>query len=441
MTEALLFDNSMPFSLEAEQAVLGAILVDPAAIDTVSSVIRREDFRLSEHVEIYGAMMEMYRKSRSIDVVLLIDELVRGGVYDAAGGEAYVRALAEAVPVVSNVREYAEIVRDKAMLRRIIEVTEEINRAAHSGIAGSQVLESAEELIYGLSVDGADGGFVHIRDAVMSVYQRLSDIKQHPEKVRGTVTGFDRLDDLIVGMTGGDLILVGARPGMGKTAFAMNIATEAAMATKKAVCVFSLEMTSEQIANRMISSEAMIDSSLMRTGQLNEDGWASIAHAASRMAEMEILIDDSCGATVSSMRSKLRKVKNLGLIVVDYLQLMHGERKSENRVLEIAEISRGLKLLAKEMNVPVICCAQLSRAVEQRKDKRPMLSDLRDSGAIEQDADVVMFLYRDDYYETEPMPQSVAEVIVAKNRHGSNGAAKVGWIGRFTKFTNLDRRM
>jgi replicative DNA helicase len=271
----------------------------------------------------------------------------------------------------------------------------------------------------------------------MQVYQRLQELRENPGKVLGQKTGFNALDRVLVGMSGGDLVLVGARPGMGKTAFAVSIAEEVAKTSGKSVCIFSLEMSAEQLANRLLSSEAQIDSVKMRSGQLADEDWSNIACAASMLSETEILIDDTPGITVTAMRSKLRRVKNLGMVVVDYLGLMQGESHRENRVLEIADISRGLKLLAKEFDVPVICCAQLSRAVEQRANKRPMLSDLRDSGAIEQDADVVMFLYRDDYYGDQQKERSVAEVIVAKNRHGAQGTVKLGWLPQWTKFVNL----
>ncbi|MBR4185333.1 MAG: replicative DNA helicase, partial [Clostridia bacterium] len=310
-----------------------------------------------------------------------------------------------------------------------------------AGYAGDDDAESlveyAEGKIYRIAEGREDKNFVHIRDALLQVYDRLQTLAANPEALRGTPTGFTALDNVIVGMGKADLVLIGARPGMGKTAFAMNIAVEAAYRTQKTVCVFNLEMSAEQLANRMLSSEAQIDSFKLRSGDLHDDDWVAIAHAASRLSEAEILIDDTPGITVTGMKSKLRRVKNLGLVVVDYLQLMQGEKHQDNRVQEVADISRGLKLMAKELEVPVICCAQLSRGPENRPDKRPMLSDLRDSGAIEQDADIVMFLYRDEYYKETTADQSVAEVIIAKNRHGSLDRVRLGWIGRFTKFTNL----
>lgn len=431
-------DRRLPFSLEAEQSLLGSVLIDPACMDTIASLVKAEDFYLPEHTEIFTAMQSMYLKSRNIDVVTLIEELVRSGRYDEAGGREYLKLLAETVPTATNAKDYAGIIRDKAILRELITAGEDITEAAYAGDDEAEtIVEYAESRVFSIAEGRENKSFVHIRDALLQVYDRLTKLSQDPEALRGTPTGFTALDNVIVGMNTADLVLIGARPGMGKTAFAMNIAVEAAIKTKKTVCVFNLEMSAEQLANRMLSSEAQIDSFKMRSGTLTPEDWNAIAYASSRLSETEILIDDTPGITVTGMKSKLRRVKNLGLVVVDYLQLMQGDRRTDNRVNEVGDISRGLKLLAKELGVPVVCCAQLSRGPENRPDKRPMLSDLRDSGAIEQDADIVMFLYRDEYYKEESVDQSVAEVIIAKNRHGSLEKVKLGWIGRFTKFTNL----
>ncbi len=431
-------DRKLPFSLEAEQSLLGSILIDPMCMDEIAPLISAEDFYVPEHTEIFRAMQSMYLKSKNIDVVTLIDELVKSGTYDESGGSEYLRLVAEAVPTAANAKDYADIVRDKAVLRQLIEAGDDITEAAYAGDDSAEnLVEFAESKIFRIAEGRENKNFVHIRDALIQVYDRLTKLSQDPEALRGTPTGYTALDNVIVGMQEADLVLIGARPGMGKTSFAMNIATEAAIRTKKTVCVFSLEMSAEQLANRMLSSEAQIDSYKMRSGTPSAEDWNAIAYASSRLSETEILIDDTPGVTVTAMKSKLRRVKNLGLVVVDYLQLMQGDRHNDNRVQEVGDISRGLKLLAKELAIPVICCAQLSRGPENRPDKRPMLSDLRDSGAIEQDADIVMFLYRDEYYKDETTDQSVAEVIVAKNRHGSLDKVKLGWIGRFTKFTNL----
>ena len=431
-------DRRMPFSLEAEQSLLGSILIDPATMDEIAAITSADDFYMPEHSEIFSAMQSMYLSSKNIDVVTLIEELVQSGTYDEAGGREYLKLVAETVPTAANAKDYAKIVRDKAILRQLIAAGEDIAEAAYAGDDTSEnLVEYAETKVFRIAEGRENKNFTHIRDALLQVHERLTKLSQDPEALRGTPTGFEALDNVIVGMGNSDLILIGARPGMGKTSFAMNIATEAAIKTKKTVCVFNLEMSAEQLANRMLSSEAQIDSYKMRSGKLDGEDWNALAHASSRLAETEILIDDTPGITVTGMKSKLRRVKNLGLVVIDYLQLMHGDRHSDNRVQEVADISRGLKLLAKELNVPIVTCAQLSRGPENRPDKRPMLSDLRDSGAIEQDADIVMFLYRDEYYKDETADQSIAEVIVAKNRHGSLEKVKLGWIGRYTKFTTL----
>ena len=432
-------DRKMPFSLDAEQAVIGSVLIDPASLDIVTGIISSDDFYLEEHRSIYSAMQGMYLKSRSIDVVTLVDELVHQGVYDEAGGKEYIRLISESVPTASNVRDYANIVRDKAVLRALIAACEEVTEAAYTEEEDVQrLVEMAESKIYAIAEQKENKNFVHIKEALVKVYDNLQQLRVNKEEMQGMKTGFSGLDRVLVGMGKSDLVLVGARPGMGKTSFAMNVATSAAKMSHKAVCVFSLEMSVEQLVSRLLSSEALVDSYALRSGDIQDEDWQKIAHAASDLSECDILIDDTTGMTVAGMMSKLRRVKNLGLVVIDYLGLMQSEHRIENRVQEVSEISRNLKLLAKEFQVPVICCAQLSRGPESRTDKRPMLSDLRDSGAIEQDADIVLFLYRDEYYKDQDQPQSTAEVIVAKNRHGSTGKVEMGWLGRYTKFTTIE---
>ena len=430
----------MPFSLEAEQSVLGAILIDPTCMDHLAGILSAEDFMLEEHRDVFSAMQKMYLRSKTIDVVTLLDELVRDGVYDEAGGKDYIRLISEIVPSAANVKDYAEIVRDKSMLRALIGACDDITAMAYSEQEDTaHLVEMAEQKIFAIAEGRENKGFTHIRDALVQVYDRLHLLAENKAEALGMPTGFSGLDRVLVGLGKSDLVLVGARPGMGKTSFAMNLATHAAITTKKTVCIFSLEMSAEQLVSRVMSSEALIDSYRLRSGELTDEDWGKLAHAASRLSNCDILIDDTVGLTVTGMKAKLRRTKNLGLVVIDYLQLMQSDRRIDNRVNEVAEISRGLKLLAKELQVPVICCAQLSRGPESRTDKRPMLSDLRDSGAIEQDADIVLFLYRDEYYKSEKdEPQNIAEVIVAKNRHGSTGNVKMGWFGQYTKFTTLE---
>ncbi len=432
------FGKQLPFSLEAEQSLLGSLLFDPAKMADISALVRQDDFYLPEHKEIYSAMQEMFLESKNIDAVTLVDMLVHNGTYNGEQSKSYIKTLAEAVPTAANVRDYAKIVRDKSLLRALIETCAQCSEDAYEAADDAErIIESAEAKIFALAQGNDTKSFTHIRDALVANYEQLRLLNTNKEEVIGTPTGFQDLDRVLVGMGKNDLILVGARPGMGKTSFALNIATQVAQKSKKTVCIFSLEMSAQQLVSRMLSSEAMIDSYHLRTGMLSEEEWSKLAQTSSILSDCEILIDDTSGITVTGMKSKLRRVKNLGLVIVDYLGLMQSDRRIDNRVQEVAEISRGLKLLAKEIQAPIIACAQLSRGPESRNDKRPMLSDLRDSGAIEQDADIVMFLYRDEYYKDDPDRQNIAEVIVAKNRHGSVGKVEMSWLGQFTKFSSL----
>ena len=353
----------------------------------------------------------------------------------------YIKSLYQAVPNALNVKDYATIVKQKSLLRKLIEACSDVSEKAYSEEGSPEdLVDYAGSLIFDLAQGRDAKSFRHIREVIGEVYKNLHAMATEGETAQGTKTGFSGIDNVLAGMGNSDLILVGARPGMGKTSFCLNIATNVALQTGKNVCIFSLEMSAEQLVNRVISSEAMIDSYALRTGKLDNDQWTEIANATSRLAGTNILIDDTSGISVSGMKAKLRRVQNLGLVVIDYLQLMQSDRRSDNRVNEVADISRALKIMAKELNVPIICCAQLSRGPENRPDKRPMLSDLRDSGAIEQDADTVIFLYRSEYYDVDANDEegSIAEVIIAKNRHGSTGNVKVGWIGRYTKFRSID---
>jgi len=432
--------KNLPCALEAEQSVLGSILIDPNCFADLTEIIHADDFYLDEHGEIFYAMQDLFAKSREIDLVTLIDTLVSRGVYNEEESKKYIKVIAETVPSAANVLDYAKIVREKSLLRSLIGAADEIRETAFSAQGDvKDIIDSAEAKVFSIAQGSESKGFVHMREAISRTYERLDLLARDKNAAAGTPTGFSALDRTIVGLGEGDLVLIGARPGMGKTSFAMNIATNIAKGSQKNVCVFSLEMSAEQLASRMLSSEALVDSYAIRSGNLTTDQYKKLADAAADLSESNILIDDTTGITVTRMKAKLRRVKNLGLVVVDYLQLMQGERNSDNRVLEVGDISRGLKILAKELKIPVICCAQLSRGPESRTDKRPMLSDLRDSGAIEQDADIVMFLYRDEYYKApDAGEQSVAECIVAKNRHGSTGTVKLGWIGQFTKFITQD---
>lgn len=434
------YGKKLPFSLEAEQSVLGAVLIKPDVMDDLVGIITNDDFYLEEHKEIFSIMQSMYLKSKSIDVVTLVDELVRDGVYDKAGGKEYINLIIEIVPTASNVMDYAKIVRDKSILRSLIKAGETIVDEAYSEENNTQrLLESAEQRIYSIADRHENHEFVHIKDAIMLSFNRLKELETNRAEVIGMQTGFSGLDRVLVGMTKGDFVLVGARPGMGKTSFCLNVAVNAALRSPKKVCIFSLEMSTEQLATRLLASEAMVDSTRLRSGMIDEDEWAKLGHAAARLAGCNIMIDDSTGVTVTNMKAKLRRIKDLGLVVIDYLGLMQSERPIENKSVEVGEISRNLKLMAKEFGVPVITCAQLSRASEKRTDNRPVLSDLRDSGAIEQDADIVLFIYRPgEYDKDDPEKKNKAEIIIAKNRHGSQGNVKMAWLGEYTKFLTVE---
>ncbi len=432
-------NHRIPYSVEAERAVLGAIILNPDCIRELANALRTEDFFVDNHKKIYEAMQELFLESRNIDPVTLVDMLVHSGTYNEAGGKEYVAALAESVPEISNVKDYAKIIRDKALLRRLIGASEEISEMAYAGEGDvDDIIDRSEQKIFDIAQGVNDKSFVHIKDVLVANYQQLQLLIDDKDAAMGTPTYFSSIDKYLIGMGNMDLVLVGARPGMGKTSFCLNIATNVAIKTKKTVAIFSLEMSAEQLVMRMLSSEAMIDSYKLRTAELDEKDWEHLGQAATVLSQTDILIDDTSGITVTGMKAKLRRVKNLGLVIIDYLQLMQSDKHSDNRVQEIGDISRALKLMAKDLQVPVITCAQLNRGTEGRTDKTPMLSDLRDSGAIEQDADIVMFLYRDDYYKNDPSKENVASCIIAKNRHGSTGKAELGWYGQFTKFTEID---
>lgn len=438
--------RKLPFSMIAEQSLLGSILIDPESFNKIADVVDADDFYITEHTQIFHAMRDLYMASNEIDIVTLVNRLVERGIYNKSGGEDYIRTIGEVVPNALNVEDYARIVKEKSLLRKLIGVCSDISDTAYSEQdAVEHIIGNAEQKIFDIAQRRETKNFTHIRDALMQVYDRLHLLNTNKEETMGVPTGFAGVDYLLAGMGKSDLIIVGARPGMGKTSFVLNIGTNVAKSTGKAVCIFSLEMSTEQLVTRVVSSEAMIDSHKLRTGELTPEDWDSMAHTAGELSKCNILIDDTPGITVTGMKSKLRRVDNLGLVVIDYLQLMQSDRKSDNRAQEVSEISRSIKLMAKELKVPILCCAQLNRAAEKNKDNKPMLSDLRDSGSIEQDADVVMFLYRSEYYQNgeegdEPAPEAnTAEVIVAKNRHGSTSSVKVGWIGKYTKFRSISQ--
>ncbi len=439
-----LLNRKLPHSLDAEQSVLGSILIEPACLDDVSQIIRADDFYLENHAEIYNLMQKFNLQSKEIDIVTLINALVSNQIYeDEAAARSYIKLLVDVVPGSANAKDYAEIVRDKSTLRRLILATEEIQKDAYSeGEDVSKIVDLAEQRIFDIADKNIRRDFVHIKDVIMQTYTRLSELQEGKGEDLGIDTGFSDLDRYVGGFGKGNLIIVGARPGVGKTSFCLNIATNIAKKTKKAVCIFSLEMASEELVSRVISSESMVLSEKLRNGQLDTSDWEKIATASSILSETDIYIDDTSNIGLTAMKAKLRRVKNLGLVVVDYLQLMESEtkRKDGSRVNEIGDISRGLKLLAKDLGVPVIVCSQLSRSTEKEKERKPMLSDLRDSGSIEQDADMVIFLSR-DYYGNDPEKANLVDVTLAKNRHGSSGTVQMSWLGQYYKFSTLANNM
>lgn len=437
-----LLARQLPQSAEAEQAVIGSMLIDPECIPVVIEQLRPDDFYTEENRRIFETIYSMFNNAMRIDAVTVLDQLKSAGLYDDAGGRAYLMQLMDVTPTSAGVREYAAIVRDKSMLRAIAQAGAEIEKLAfEGGGTAADIAELAEQKIYNVRQGREIKGLSHIKNVIMDLYAQLDERSRSDSDIPGISTGFRDLDHALTGLNKSDLILVAARPGMGKTAFALNIALNAAKASKKDVVVFQLEMSKDQLASRFLASEALIESQKLKTGNLAEDDWIKIARATNVLAKTRIYVDDNPAITVAEIKAKCRRLGDgLGLIVIDYLQLMQsGGRRNDNRTQEVAEISRALKIMAKELNVPVVCLSQLSRAAEQRADKKPMLSDLRESGAIEQDADIVMFIYRDDYYNEDSEQKNVAEIIIAKNRHGATGSINLQWIGQYTTFSSQDR--
>ena len=436
-----LLARQMPQAAEAEQAVIGSMLIDPSCIPDIIEMLRPEDFYTEENRRIFETIFSMFTNSQRIDAVTVLNELKLNGIYDEAGGRAYLAQVMEITPTAAGVREYAQIIRDKSMLREIAAAASDIETMAYEGAGeAGDIAEAAEQKIYAVRHGREVRGLSHIKSVIMDVYSRLDELSRSDSGLPGLPTGYPELDRQLTGLNKSDLILIAARPGMGKTAFALNLALNAAKKSEKDVVLFQLEMSKDQLASRLLSQEALIDSQKLKTGELDPDDWVKIARASNRLAKTHIYVDDNPAVTVAEIKAKCRRLgDNLGLIVIDYLQLMQSGKRTENRVNEIAEISRSMKIMAKELDVPVICLSQLSRAVEKREDKHPLLSDLRESGAIEQDADIVLFIYRDDYYHDESEDKNVAEIIIAKNRHGSTGSLKLQWVGQYTTFSNPDR--
>ena len=437
-----LLGRRAPQSLEAEQAVLGSMLIDSRCIADVIGMLRPEDFYLQQNRDIYETIYSMFNFSEVVDPVTVLDKLKTRGAFTEQS-TSYVMQLMEITPTAANVRQYAQIVRDKALLRAISEAATEINESVYenAGTAG-EILENAEKKIFALRKDSAGDSLEHIGTVLLKVFDRLQELADSGNAFPGLSSGLMDLDRKINGLNKSDLILIAARPGMGKTSLALNITLNAAKKSGKTIAFFSLEMSREQLGMRLMSNESFVDNQKLATGQLSEEEWGKICLASSALSQTDIRVDDNPTITVAEINAKCRRLENLGLVVIDYLQLMtsSGERYSsnENRQQIVSDISRALKIMAKELNVPVICLSQLSRANEARQDKRPMLSDLRESGAIEQDADIVMFLYRDDYYHEDSPEKNVAECIVAKNRHGETGTVRLQWLPQFTTFSDRE---
>lgn len=434
-----------PNDVEAEQAVIGSMLTDRDAVISAIEVLKEEDFYREDNKTIYEAILNLYNRSEPIDIITLKAELTSMGMFDKIGGLEYIVGLPEKVPTTANVEKYISIVKEKSELRRLIKAANEIIEQGYDPTENiDDIMNSAEKKIFNIMQDKDQKSYSPIKDVLIDAFTELEQLYNQKQHITGVPTGFIDLDYKTAGLHNSDLILIAARPAMGKSAFALNIATNAALKAKVPAVLFSLEMSKEQMVNRILCSEAMVDSNKVRTGKIDDDDWIKLADTMGDLSEAPIYIDDTPGISINEIRAKCRKLKlekNIGLVVIDYLQLVQGssKRAQGSREQEISEISRSLKILAKEINVPVIALSQLSRAPEQRPDHRPMLSDLRESGAIEQDADIVMFLYRDDYYNEDSEDKGLAEVIVAKHRAGSTGTVKLVWIGNYTKFANMER--
>lgn len=440
---------NLPYSPEAEQSVLGAVLLDSSCLDRVAEILPRpEYFHLANHRQIYAAMLDLFTVGKPVDFVTVLEYLRKEDAFEEASGKTYLLQLAQIVPSISRVESYASIVRDKYDIRTLITTARDIIEDAAGGAAdASSLLDSAEQRIFDIRRGKNMQGLQRVNEVIIQTFDRLDLLNSaESDQYKGISTGIRDLDDTITGLNRSDLLLLAARPGMGKTSFALNIARHAAVTEEKKVAFFSLEMTKEQLVSRLLSTEAMVGGTKLRTGKLSEEEWVRLIEAGDILSKSQLYFDDTPGITVPEMKAKLRRLKEVDLVIIDYLQLMQGARRIENRVQEISEITRNLKIMAKEINIPVITLSQLSRASEQRTEHRPMLSDLRDSGSIEQDADIVMFLYRPDYYKNGDNDQpdgedrNSGECIVAKNRHGEARTIPLHWQGEYMRFTAQEFR-
>lgn len=431
-----------PYSLEAEQSVLGAVLIDSGCFPTVLENLRGDMFYRPQHTQIFEVLSNMFNLSQRMDIVTILDAVRESKIFESEeDAKVYLTTLAQVVPTSAHVDSYCKIVREKYYVRRLILASQETIEMARDGQSESDtLLDAAEQRIYEIRQGRNTSSFKHIRTALLETYETLQRLSgSQRDKYKGTSTGFTQLDRVTTGLNKTDLIILAARPGMGKTSFALNIAEHVAMKEDRTVAIFSLEMSSEQLALRLLSSQASVEGQQLRTGELSPDDWLRISTVSQTLSRASLYIDDTPGITIGEMKAKLRRLQQVDLVIIDYLQLMTSGKHKENRVQEVSEITRNLKIMAKEMNVPVITLSQLSRGSEARANHKPMLSDLRESGSIEQDADLVWLLFREDYYEREDAEEhNVVECDVAKNRHGEVRTVKLGWDGRYTRFTNLE---
>ncbi|MCL2014552.1 MAG: replicative DNA helicase [Oscillospiraceae bacterium] len=436
----------LPYSQEAEQSVLGSILVDPDIFNVVNEYIKKSDYFYRDiHKQIFSAMSSMFLLGSSIDYVTVLEQVEKLGIFgQGESAKLYLARLMDMVPTVSNIEDYCKIMADKYNLRRLIILSRRINDAASSTAANSRlILETAEQEMYEIRGDAEKSRLTKLGDIIPLVYDNLARMHSLDEKDKEKpyiMTGFSHLDAIITGLNPSDLVLIAARPSVGKSSFALNIAANAARHTNKAVTFFSLEMSKEQLAERLLASEARVDAYKFKKGDVKPADWEPLSRAASSLCGMNMYFDDTASITVSDIKSRARRLNDLGIIIIDYLQLMSSTRRIENRVQEVSAITRNLKIMAKELNVPVILLSQLSRETEKRKEHRPMLSDLRESGSIEQDADIVMFLYRDVDYNPQTASPDIVECIIRKNRHGATGTVNFNWINKYTLFTSMETR-
>lgn len=438
-------DRLPPQNIEAEQAVLGAIFLEPSSLNVAFEILAPEDFYRISHNKIFRAMLKLYDEGKSIDLITVTDELASQDLLEDIGGVSYLSELATSVPTAANIEYYARIVEEKSLLRRLIRTATSIVKDGYEQEEDVEsLLSEAEKKIMEVSARRNVGDFQHIKDILVKTYDNIEMLNSRVGETTGIPTGFAELDRMTAGFQRNDLIIVGARPSMGKTAFALNIAQNVATKTDETVAIFSLEMGAEQLVMRMLCSEGNIDAHRLRTGNLTEEDWGKLTMAMGSLSNAQIFIDDTPGIRIQEIRAKCRRLKQehgLGMVIIDYLQLIMGSsRYSDNRQQEVSEISRSLKQLARELEVPVIALSQLSRSVEQRQDKRPIMSDIRESGSIEQDADIVAFLYRDDYYNKDSENKNIIEIIIAKQRNGPTGTISLAFIKEYNKFVNLERR-